>query len=53
MVVQMGEDFWGVGIDHICGRNEWLSMDNLQVRSVPVSSASALLNSFEQRVFLM
>jgi hypothetical protein len=53
MVVQMGEDFWGVGIEHIGGRNEWLSMDNLQVRSVPVSSASALLNGFEQRVSLM
>jgi hypothetical protein len=34
-----------VGIEHTGGRNEWLSMDNLQVRSLSVSFASALLTS--------
>jgi len=53
MVVQMGENFWGVRIEHIGGCNEWLSMDNLQVRSLPVSPASALLTSFEQHEFLV
>ena len=49
----MSKDFWGVGIERIGGRDEWLSMDNLQVFSLPVSSATALLTIFEQRVSLM
>jgi len=53
MVVQMGEDFWGVGIEHIGGRNEWLYMDNFQVRSLPVSSVSTLLTSFDQCMSLI
>ena len=53
MVAQMVKDFWGVGIEHTGGHNKRLSMDNLQVRGLPVSSASALLTSFEQCVFLV
>jgi hypothetical protein len=32
-----------VRIEHTSRHNEWLSMDDLQVRSLPVSIASALL----------
>ena len=35
-------------IEHT-GHNEWLSMDGLQVRSLPVSSASAFANQLLNR----
>jgi hypothetical protein len=44
MIVRIREDS-GVRIEHCGGRNEWLLMGNLQVRSLSVSSASALLSS--------
>jgi hypothetical protein len=45
MAVQTGEEFWGVRIEHTGGHNEWSSMDNLQVRSLPVSLLVPLLTS--------